>query len=74
MTLDKKWPFGISSLVEDTCVLAISVLSGTPGEAAALTSFNLQLEKLRSSSTWGALVLHEGDGFVLFAICYTPLS
>lgn len=51
MTLDKKWPFGISSLVEDTCVLAISVLSGAPGEAAALTSFNLQLEKLRSSST-----------------------
>lgn len=69
MTLDKKWPFGISPLVEDTCVLATSgysASSGDPGEAAVLSSSNLQLEKLRSSSTCWAPAVCEGHfGFCL---------
>lgn len=63
MILDKKWHFGVSPLVEDSYVLAIpgySAFSGDPGEAAVLPSFNLQLEKLRSSSTCCVPAEHEG--------------
>lgn len=69
MTLDKKRRFGISPLVEDTRVLEISgysAFSGDPGEAAVLSSFNLQLEKLISSSTCWAPAVPEGHFWVLF--------